>query len=120
MGGSQTAHNLWYGKIRVDVHQQSTDPQPGRTAVARSPKNPPAIKGAAASEPDIAPVLHSNLPLIEVAESWLLDAIMSDAAAARTIAVRLSDRVAIVTPGQIDALFTRLRKLGHVPRMLEE
>ena len=64
--------------------------------------------------------LHRNLPLVEVAEPWLLDTILADAGAARWIVTRLSDRVAIVAPGQIDALLARLRKLGHTPKLLEE
>jgi hypothetical protein len=64
-------------------------------------------------------ILHQNLPLVEVAEPWLLDTVLADAGAARWIVTRLSDRVAIVSPGQIDALLARLRKLGHTPKVLE-
>ncbi len=64
-------------------------------------------------------ILHQNLPLVEVAEPWLLDTILADAGAARCIVTRLSDRMAIVAPGQIDALLARLRKLGHTPKVLE-
>ena len=67
-----------------------------------------------------AAILHQNLPVVEVAEPWLLDTILADAGAARWIVTRLSDRVAIVAPGQIDALLARLRKLGHTPKLLEE
>jgi hypothetical protein len=73
-------------------------------------------------KPSSAPasILHENLPMIEVAEPWLLDTILADAGAARSIVIRLSDRVAIVLPGQLDALLVRLRKLGHTPKVLEE
>jgi hypothetical protein len=64
-------------------------------------------------------ILHQNLPLVEVAESWLLDTILADAGAARAVVARLSDRVAVVAPGQLDALLARLRKLGHTPKVLE-
>ena len=64
-------------------------------------------------------ILHQNLPLIEVAEPWLLDSILADAAAARCVVIRLSDRVAVAAPGQMDALLARLRKLGHTPKVLE-
>ena len=67
-----------------------------------------------------ATVLHGNLPIIEVAESWLLDSLLVDTRAARAILARLSDRVAIVAPGQFDALLTRLLKLGHTPKVLSE
>ena len=64
-------------------------------------------------------ILHQNLPLLEVAEPWLLDTVLADAGTARWIVTRLSDRVAIVAPGQVDALLARLRKLGHTPKVLE-
>jgi hypothetical protein len=64
-------------------------------------------------------ILHQSLPLLEVAEPWLLDTILADAIAARYIVTRLSERVAVVAPGQLDALLTRLRKLGHTPKVLE-
>jgi len=66
------------------------------------------------------PVLHANLPLIEVAESWLLDAILADSASSRYVLLRLSETTAIVTPGELDALHARLRKLGHTPKVLAE
>ncbi len=65
-------------------------------------------------------VLHDNLPIIEVAEAWLLDMLLADAGAARSILVRLSDRVGVVDPGQFDVLLARLRKLGHTPKVQAE
>lgn len=65
-------------------------------------------------------VLHANLPLVEVAEPWLLDAILADATAARSVMLRISGTLAIVAPGELDALLARLRKLGHTPRVLAE
>ncbi len=65
-------------------------------------------------------ILHENLPLIEVAEAWLLDAMLADPPAARAILTRLSDRVAVVAPGQFEILLARLRKLGHTPSVLQE
>jgi hypothetical protein len=65
-------------------------------------------------------MLHANLPVVEVAEGWLLDALLADAGVARFILARLSDRVAIVAPGQVDTLLTRLRRLGHTPKVLSE
>ena len=66
-----------------------------------------------------AATLHQNLPLVEVTEPWLLDTILADAGAARAVVTRLSDRVAVVAPGQLDTLLARLRKLGHTPKVLE-
>jgi hypothetical protein len=82
----------------------------------RVPKKP--TSAPATSAPSI--ILHENLPIIEVAETWLLDVVLADASAAHYIVTRLSDRVALVAPGQIDALLARLRKLGHTPRVLEK
>ena len=64
--------------------------------------------------------LHEHVPIIEVAEGWLLDVLLADAAAARCILTRLSERVAVVAPGQVDVLLARLRKLGHTPKVLPE
>lgn len=64
-------------------------------------------------------VLHENLPLLEVADSVLLDILLADAQVRRLILTRLSDRVAIVAPGQFDLLLARLRKLGHTPKVEE-
>jgi hypothetical protein len=66
------------------------------------------------------PVLHANLPLIEVAAPWLLDAILADSAASRHVLLRLSETIALVAPGELDALHARLRKLGHTPKVLAE
>lgn len=66
------------------------------------------------------PFLHANLPIIEVAEPWLLDMALADAAVARMVLLRLSEQVAVVAPGQFDALVARLRKLGRTPKVLAE
>ena len=65
-------------------------------------------------------ILHENLPIIEVAEAWLLDALLADAPAAQCILTRLSECVAVVDPGRFDVLLARLRKLGHTPKVLQE
>ena len=70
--------------------------------------------------PSVLPILHENLPLLEVADSVLLDVIAADPQARKLILVRLSDRAAIVVPGGFDALLARLRKLGHTPKVVEE
>ncbi len=64
--------------------------------------------------------LHENLPIIEVAEGLLLDTLLADARTAPYILTRLSDRVAIVAPGNLDTLLARLRRLGHTPKVLAE
>ncbi|MGB0384082.1 MAG: hypothetical protein ACPGWR_04580 [Ardenticatenaceae bacterium] len=65
------------------------------------------------------PIRHENLPLIEVANGLLLDMILADKKAKSYIVKRLSDRVALIAPGKFDAFLERLRKLGHMPKVLE-
>ena len=77
---------------------------------------PPRKQQQADSDKNLA-VLHQRVSLVEVAESWLLDMIMADQVAARMVAARLSDTVAVVVPDQVDALLLRLRKLGHTPKI---
>ena len=65
-------------------------------------------------------ILHENVPLIEVADGVLLDALLADRTTARWIGARLSDRVAVVMPGEQDRLVERLRQQGHLPKVLDE
>ncbi len=65
------------------------------------------------------PVFHENLPLIEVEDSFLLDNLYADPRAAQYLLTRLSETVAVVAPGQVDALLARLIKAGHTPTVLE-
>jgi hypothetical protein len=64
-------------------------------------------------------VLHENLPLIEVTDPRILDDLYADERASQYLLTRLSDRVAVVAPGQFEALRSRLRRLGHLPKILE-
>jgi hypothetical protein len=79
---------------------------------------PPRKKPTPAPEPQRA-VLHDNVTLLEVSESWILDMVMADQTAGRMVAARVGDCVAMIVPGQADALLARLRKLGHTPRVEE-
>ena len=63
------------------------------------------------------PVVHVNIPLIEVADKLTLDIILADAQARRLLLPRLSDHVALVVPGQAAALLAYLRKQGHTPKV---
>lgn len=63
-------------------------------------------------------ILHKNLPIIEVAESHILDMLYADAMAATLLLTRLSPKVAVVTPGKLDYLLSRLLKLGHTPKVV--
>jgi hypothetical protein len=64
------------------------------------------------------PILHENLPIIEVAEAYILDMLIEDKVAASMLLTRLSDRVAVVAPAKLDTLLTRLLKLGHTPKVV--
>ena len=65
------------------------------------------------------PILHENLPLIEVADHLILDDLYADPLTAKRLLTRLSPTVAVVAPDQMDALLARLLKLGHTPKALE-
>ncbi len=64
-------------------------------------------------------LLHQNVALLEVAEPALLDELLADPKSAALIMVRLSDRMAAVAPENFDLLVAQLRKLGHLPKVLE-
>lgn len=65
------------------------------------------------------PILHDNLPVIEVSDHLILDDLYADSRAAQFLLTRLSPTVAVVAPDQMDALIARLLKLGHTPKVLE-
>lgn len=65
------------------------------------------------------PIAHWNLPVIEVAEAVILDELMLDRFVPGMVLTRLSDRVALIDPVHFDDLMTRLRKLGHLPKVRE-
>ena len=67
----------------------------------------------------VGPILHENVPLLEVADKMTMDMLLSDGPARLLILARLSDTVAVVAPGQTATLVARLRKLGHTPKTLE-
>ena len=66
-----------------------------------------------------APIVHDHLPLIVVAEAWLLDVLLADAAIAPHI-IRLASLSAAVAPTALDAVLARLRALGHTPKVVAE
>jgi hypothetical protein len=65
------------------------------------------------------PILHENLPLIEVADHLILDDLYADLLAAKYLLTRLSPTLAVVAPNQMDALLVRLLKTGHTPKVLK-
>jgi hypothetical protein len=66
-----------------------------------------------------SPILHDNLPLIEVADHLILDDLYTDLLAAKYLLTRLSPTLAVVAPNQMDPLLARLIKMGHTPKVLE-
>ena len=64
-----------------------------------------------------AQTIHENLPIVEVNDKLVLDALLADRRTAQYILVRLSDHVAVVDPEQFDALLALLRKQGHTPQV---
>jgi len=57
--------------------------------------------------------------MIEVADDIILDNLYADPRTAQFLLKRLSKTVAVVAPGQMDALLARLLKAGHTPKVLE-
>jgi hypothetical protein len=64
-------------------------------------------------------IVHDHLPLIVVAEAWLLDVLLVDAAIAPHL-IRLDARSAAVAPDMLAVVLARLRMLGHTPRIVAE
>lgn len=64
------------------------------------------------------PILHKNIPLIEVEDPVVLDQLFADRRAAECLLARLSDRVALVAPEKFDTLLARMRKLEYLPKVL--
>jgi hypothetical protein len=65
------------------------------------------------------PILHENLPLIEVTDPILLDTLYSDPRAEMYLLTRLSERVAVIASGSLEKLQNYLLKQGHTPKVLE-
>jgi len=65
------------------------------------------------------PILHKNLPIIEVADALILDDLYADPRSAQYLLIRLGPSVAVVAPGEMDNLLARLLKLGNTPKVLE-
>jgi len=63
------------------------------------------------------PIVHQNLPLIEVAEKYILDTLLADPVTGQYILTRLSDTVAVIWPAHAQTLLDRLRKQGHTPKV---
>ena len=64
------------------------------------------------------PILHENLPLIEVSDPFDLGTLYADMRAAQYLLTRIGPTLAVVVPGEMDNLLARLRKLGHTHKVM--
>ncbi len=65
------------------------------------------------------PILHENLPVIEVTDPFILDDLYADPRTAQFLLTRIAPTLAVIAPAQTEALLTRLIKQGHTPKVLE-
>ena len=63
-------------------------------------------------------VLHTNLTLIEVADPLLLEELQADRRLAPLLVAQLSDRVAVVKPGEEEGVMRALLRAGHTPKVI--
>ncbi len=63
-------------------------------------------------------VLHTNLTLIEVADPLLLEELRADRRLAPLLVAQLSDRVAVVKPGEEEGIMRALLRAGHTPKVI--
>ena len=63
-------------------------------------------------------VLHTNLTLIEVADPLLLEELRADRRLAPLLIAQLSDRVAVVKPGEEEGVMRALLRAGHTPKVI--
>lgn len=61
--------------------------------------------------------LHEHAALLEVADMMQLAELAANPKIRRYLLARLSDTVALIDPGQVDALSKALRIEGHTPKM---
>ena len=66
-----------------------------------------------------SPVVHKNVSVIEVEELFLMDMLFANARTGACLSARLSDTLAVVTPGKFVVLLDELRKSGHTPGVRE-
>jgi len=68
--------------------------------------------------PTPAAYLHRNVSLLEVSDPAILDQLYADRKTVDFLLARISDRVAVVDSEKLEALYARLRKLEHMPKMV--
>jgi hypothetical protein len=63
------------------------------------------------------PELHNHAALLELADPMQLAELAANPKTRRYLLARLSDTVALIDPGQLDALLKALRAEGHTPKL---
>jgi hypothetical protein len=63
-------------------------------------------------------VIHDHLSLIETADAVALEHLLADPTLTDAIVRRLSPTVAIIDPAKVTAVVARLKKLGHLPKVV--
>jgi len=66
---------------------------------------------------DSVALIHENIPTLEVTDAAALDHLLADNTVAAAVVRRLSPTVAVLDPGKVELVVTRLRKLGHLPKV---
>jgi len=65
------------------------------------------------------PILHKNLPILEVDDPALLDLLAADPKVAECLLERLGERAALIDPERFEALSARLKKLDYLPKIVQ-
>ena len=68
--------------------------------------------------PTSLPIIHENLPLLEVADAAALEGLLADPTLADAIVQRIAPTLAVIDPAKVEAVLARLKKLGHLPRVV--
>lgn len=62
--------------------------------------------------------LHRKVCLIQTQDALLSEELLARRKLAQDVVGRLTDRVLLVRPGQVDAIVQELQKMGHTPQVL--
>lgn len=68
--------------------------------------------------PPALPIIHENIPLLEVSDAAALEGLLADPTLADAIMLRLAPTFAVIDPAKIEAVVARLKKLGHLPKVV--
>ena len=65
------------------------------------------------------PILHWHVTLIEVSEPFLLEELKASKQVGSMILKLISNRMAVIAPGNEDLLLKKLLKAGHTPKVIK-